>query len=41
MITLLQMVSKNPGDLFRMSRLKDSVFAQLWLRVGKRVLVLA
>lgn len=37
MIALLHIALHGPSDLFRVSKVKEAVFAQFWLRVGKTV----
>lgn len=36
-IALLHIASHSPRDLFSLSKVKEAVFAQFWLRVGKTV----
>jgi len=37
LIALIRIASHSPGDLFSVSKVKDAVFAQFWLRMGKAV----
>ena len=39
MIALLQLALHRPSDLFSVSKVKEAVFAQFWLRVGKTIFV--
>jgi hypothetical protein len=34
---LVQMTSRSPSDLFSVSKVKNTVFAQFWLRMGKAI----
>ena len=37
LIALLRIASSNPRDLISIPRIKDAVFSQFWLRMGKTV----
>ena len=35
LIALIQIASHSPNDLFSIRKVKDAVFAQFWVRMGK------
>jgi hypothetical protein len=37
LIALIRIVLQSPSDLFSVSKVKDAVFAQFWLRMGKAI----